>query len=552
MADGTATRPRAGARGAPPPRKLRLGEYLLDTNAVNEGQLREALRVHTQKRCSLGDALMSLGYADEELLSQAVAHTSGLEYVKSEEMVIESGAGSLLPGALARRHTILPVRSGEKLHALVERPLPPQVVKSIERLVKKPLSLSIASRSTITEAMARVYSEDSGVDVEGKTAIELVDEMIGKAVRLKASDIHLEPYEHILKLRFRVDGILQEVRQYPLDMLPMLTSRIKVMSGMNIAERRSPQDGAFVYETRRESIDLRVSSLPCIHGEKIVIRILAGQGSRLTVDQLGLSDRDREWFDRLICRPHGIFLIVGPTGSGKSTTLCAALNSINAPGVNITTVEDPVEYKIEGINQVQVNRGEKITFAAALRSILRQDPDIIMVGETRDMETASISLRASLTGHLVFTTLHTNDAPGALPRLVDMGCEPFLVGSSVSGVLAQRLLRRLCPKCRQAYTPNHEECRELGVDPETLDGPWYRAKGCPSCMGTGYRGRIGVFELLVVDDDVRAEVLKGSNARAIGRAGRAGGMTPLRQDGIRKVLQGITSVDEVVRTTIAV
>jgi type IV pilus assembly protein PilB len=283
-----------------PGRKRRLGEYLLETGAVNEGQLREALRLHTQKRCSLGEALLSLGYVEEELVCQAVAHCSGLEYVGPEQLSIDNGADSLLPEAIARRHNILPVHSGEKLRVLAERPLPPQVVKSIERLAKRPLDLALASRSVIAEAMARVYAAELSLDVGGKTAIELVDEMITKAVQSKASDIHLEPFEHHIKLRYRVDGILQDVRQYPMDMLPLLTSRIKILSGMNIAERRSPQDGAIVHETPREAVDLRVSSLPCIHGEKVVMRILAGQASRLTVDEIGLSERDHQWFDRLI------------------------------------------------------------------------------------------------------------------------------------------------------------------------------------------------------------------------------------------------------------
>jgi len=413
-------------RARTPIRKARLGDSLLDIGAVSEAQLREALRIHSQSRCPLGQALMKLGYVEEEVILQAVAESTGLEFVRLEELIFEPEVGKLIPEALAKRHNILPISSEDKLHAAVERPLPPQVVKSIERLAKKPLKLFIASKAGLMEAMARVYEIKAETDMDGKTAIEIVDEMILKAMRYKASDIHLEPFEETIKLRFRVDGILQDITQFPTDLLPLISSRIKVMSGLNIAERRSPQDGAFVYDTDNDSIDLRVSSLPCIHGEKIVMRILAGQSNRLTVDQIGLSDRDKQCFDRLIRRPHGIFLIVGPTGSGKSTTLCAALNSINSSDVNITTVEDPVEYKINGINQVQVSKGDKISFAAALRSILRQDPDIIMVGETRDMETASISLRASLTGHLVFTTLHTNDAPAHCPVSLIWGVNLFL------------------------------------------------------------------------------------------------------------------------------
>lgn len=536
--------PRDGAR------KQRLGDVLLHLGFVSEPQLREALRVHAQTKCLLGQALLKLGHIDEEPLAQAVAQASGLEYVNFEVTAVEAEAAAALPEAIAKRHNLIPYRNAGALEIATDKPPPAQVVKSVERLVKKPVRISIASRRAIQDAMARLYEKIVELDVEGKNAIEIVNDMISKAMRYKASDIHLEPFEESVRLRFRVDGILQEASQYPISMLPSLTSRIKILAGLDIAERRSPQDGAFVFGEGNDGVDLRVSSLPCIHGEKIVMRILAGQSDRLTIKELGLSRRDDEAFAQLIKRPYGIILIVGPTGSGKSTTLCAALNTINGPGINITTVEDPVEYKIEGINQVQISKGDKISFADALRSILRQDPDVIMVGETRDPETASISLRASLTGHLVFTTLHTNDAPGALPRLVDMGCEPFLVGSSVSGVLAQRLLRRLCPRCKEAYSPTVEECLQLEIDPASVGGPFYRSVGCPSCMKTGFRGRTGIFELLVVDEDVRAEVMRGGTARAIAAVAEKNGMTSLRQDGVRKVIEGVTSVEEVLRTTV--
>jgi type II secretory ATPase GspE/PulE/Tfp pilus assembly ATPase PilB-like protein len=431
----------------------------------------------------------------------------------------------------------------------VDRPPAPQALKNIERLAKRKVQLAIAATSKIKDALTRLYDKGQSISVQDGSAVELVNDMINRALRFKASDVHLEPYEDSIRLRLRVDGILQEVERYGLDMLPSLTSRIKVMAGLNIAERRSPQDGALLFEETHDPVDLRVSTLPTVHGEKIVMRILAGQSNRLMIDQLGLSDSGRQRFATLIKRPYGIICIVGPTGSGKSTTLCAALNTINRADINITTVEDPVEYKIDGVNQVQVSRSDKITFAGALRSILRQDPDVIMVGETRDQETATISLRAALTGHLVFTTLHTNDAPGALPRLVDMGCEPFLVGSSVSGILAQRLVRTLCPKCKQAYQPTPEEFASLGTEANGA-GPWYRAHGCPSCMKTGYRGRLGIFELLLVDDDVRAEVMAGSTAEAIRDAALKQGMVTLRQDALAKVQAGITSVEEVMRVTV--
>ncbi len=528
----------------------KLGDALLQANVVTEAQLQEAMQMQSRKGGTLADTLVTLGFAGEESITQCMAEVWGMEYISLSDVSFDKHARTFLPEAIAKRHNVLPISSDESLWVAVDQPLSGQVVRTLERLAKKPLKFSIAIKSYITELLSRMYEIDAVLDFADKSAIEIVDGLLTKAIRCGASDIHMEALESCIKVRFRVDGILQEISEFPPDMLPVLTSRIKVMAGLNIAEKRSPQDGAFVYETKDDSIDLRVSSLPCIHGEKIVMRILAGKSNRLTVDQVGLSDRDKACFDQLIRRPHGIILIVGPTGSGKSTTLCAALNSINSTDINITTVEDPVEYKIDGINQVQVSKGDKVTFAAALRSILRQDPDVVMVGETRDMETATISLRASLTGHLVFTTLHTNDAAGALPRLIDMGCEPFLVGASVSGVLAQRLLRRLCPKCKEAYDPSPEECAELGIMPENLTSPWYKARGCPACLHSGYKGRIGIFELLEVDENVRTEILKGSNARTLANVGMAAGMTTLREDGIRKIQLGTTSTAEVLRTTI--
>ncbi len=529
----------------------KLLEVLLGDNIITLEQAQEAKQAKLRKGGTLAENIAALGFVNEETLTQNLAIIWDLEYVNLFEITFDKNAKTHLPEAIAKRNNVIPICVvDDKLHVASGQVVSPQTIRTLERVTKIPLKVFIATKSTVTELLNRMYEIDAVVDFADKSTVEIVDGLLTKALRCGASDIHIEPLENIIKVRFRVDGILKEISEFPVEMLPVLTSRIKVMGGLNIAERRSPQDGAFMYETKDDSIDLRVSSLPCIHGEKIVMRILAGKSNRLTVEQVGLSERDMTCFDKLIRRPHGIILIVGPTGSGKSTTLCAALNSINSPDINITTVEDPVEYKIDGINQVQVSKGDKVTFAAALRSILRQDPDVVMVGETRDMETASISLRASLTGHLVFTTLHTNDAAGALPRLIDMGCEPFLVGASVSGVLAQRLLRRLCPKCKEAYEPSAAECAELGIAPENITLPWYKPRGCPACLHSGYKGRIGIFELLEVDDDVRTEILKGSNARTLGEVGKAAGMTTLREDGIRKIQLGTTSTAEVLRTTI--
>ncbi len=530
----------------------KIGEILISKGLITEDQLRQAMQTHLRKGGPFGDVLVSMGFVQAVEMGRIAADAAGLEHIDFHEVHIDGKNKALLPEPVAKRYHIVPVSDGDTLLVAAENALPMQIVKTIERLVKKPITVGISSKQDIADAFERIYKSETTLDFTDSNTSGIVDKLLLTALNTGASDIHIEALETMVKVRYRIDGILQEMATFPPDMLPVITSRIKVLAGLNIAERRSPQDGAFMYEAPNTTIDLRVSSLPCIHGEKIVMRLLAGKGKRLLMSEIGLSGRDDDCFNELIRRPHGIILIVGPTGSGKSTTLCAALNSINSPHVNITTVEDPVEYKIDGVNQVQIHSGDKISFAGALRSILRQDPDIVMVGETRDAETASISLRASLTGHLVFTTLHTNDAPGALPRLIDMGCEPFLVGASVSGVLAQRLIRRLCAKCKQAYEPTEAECLELGLDMVEVKGPWYKAKGCPFCANTGYKGRIGIFELLMVDENVRTEILKGSNSHVIGLAAQAGGMTTLRTDGIRKIQLGTTSVEEVLRTTLKV
>ncbi|TVM16923.1 type II secretion system protein GspE [Oceanidesulfovibrio indonesiensis] len=544
-----------GAKGSSPLNDRQLGSAFVERGLITEEQLREALRIKVKENIPLGEALRRLGHVTEEDVARAIADCSGIPYINLDDVVIDPAAAKLLPPGVAERQAMVPLRLNEdNFEAAVDRPLSAQALKNIERRTRRCVVLHIASSGKIRDALARIYEKSMSAELDDGSAVEIVNDIILKALRLKASDIHLEPGEDTVRLRFRIDGVLQEIKRYSPDMLASLTSRIKVMAGLNIAERRSPQDGAIVFEDVHENFDLRVSTLPIVHGEKVVLRILAGYSNRLTIDQLGLSSEDYGKFSSIIRRPYGIICIVGPTGSGKSTTLCAALNTINHPDINITTVEDPVEYKINGVNQVQIRHNEKISFASALRSILRQDPDVIMVGETRDQETASISLRAALTGHLVFTTLHTNDAPGALPRLVDMGCEPFLVASSVSGILAQRLVRRLCQKCKERFTPDAAMLKSLGVTSANGDHPeaasWCRPVGCPSCFNTGYRGRTGVFELMLVNDEVRSEILRNGSTESIRRAALDQGMTTLRADAVNKAMQGATSVEEVLRVTV--
>jgi general secretion pathway protein E len=369
-------------------------------------------------------------------------------------------------------------------------------------------------------------------------------------VSQKASDVHVEPFEKDIVVRYRIDGILYNVLNLPKRIQPSIISRIKVMGGLNIAEKRLPQDGRIRIKIAGRDVDIRVSAVPATHGERIVMRLLDKSSTILKLEDIGFSGDKLETFNRLIHNPHGIILLTGPTGSGKTTTLYAALSRINSPDKNIITVEDPVEYQIKGIGQIQVNPKINLTFANGLRSIVRQDPDVIMVGEIRDLETAEIAIQASLTGHLVFSTLHTNDSAGAITRLIDMGIEAFLVSSSLLAIMAQRLVRTLCRQCRQTYDPSDEELKGLGIQRETLQKKkLYRAVGCQRCMGTGYSGRTGIFELLPVNEEIRSLIMKQTDSTAIKKAAVKHDIPTLRQDGVRKVINGLTTTEELVRVT---
>lgn len=380
--------------------------------------------------------------------------------------------------------------------------------------------------------------------------IKLVNLLVSGAIRDRASDIHIEPYQNILKIRYRIDGILYDILSLPRRIQSPLISRVKIMARLNIAEKRLPQDGRIEIRIADRSVDIRVSVIPTAFGERGVLRLLDKTSAILQLSDLGMDERRIGLFNRLIKYPYGIILVTGPTGSGKTTTLYAALSTINQPGINIITIEDPIEYQIEGIGQIQVNPKIDLTFAAGLRSIVRQDPDVILVGEIRDRETAEIAIQSSLTGHLVFSTLHTNDAASAVTRLIDMGIEPFLVTSSVIAVVAQRLIRVLCPRCREPYVPDEESLRNVGIDREKLkDHVLYVRKGCPACMNTGYRGRTAIFEIMLMDEDLKRLILKTSDANQINDLAISRGMATLLQNGAEKVLQGITTLEEVLRVT---
>ncbi|MDQ5986805.1 MAG: hypothetical protein CSYNP_02538 [Syntrophus sp. SKADARSKE-3] len=380
--------------------------------------------------------------------------------------------------------------------------------------------------------------------------IKLVNLILSGALKDRASDIHIEPYQSALKVRYRIDGILYDVLSLPRKIHSPLSSRVKIMAKLNIAEKRLPQDGRIDIKIADRSVDIRVSVLPTAFGERVVLRLLDKTGDILRLSDLGMGGRDIELFEALIKSPYGIILVTGPTGSGKTTTLYAALTTINQPGINIITIEDPIEYQIDGIGQIQVNPKIDLTFAQGLRSIVRQDPDVILVGEIRDRETAEIAVQSSLTGHLVFSTLHTNDAASAITRIIDMGIEPFLITSSVIAIIAQRLVRVLCPRCKESYTPDEESLYNVGIDPSSINGHTiYRKKGCHVCMNTGYRGRSAIFEIMIMDEPLKSLVLKTSDSNQLADLACRRGMKTLGQDGANKIREGITTIEEVLRVT---
>jgi len=387
-------------------------------------------------------------------------------------------------------------------------------------------------------------------DTSDAPIIKLVNHIISQSVKIGASDIHIEPYQNTFKVRYRIDGVLYDFLSPPKWMQSALISRIKVMSKMNIAEKRLPQDGRFEVKIGDQDIDIRVSSIPITHGERIVLRLLNKSGSLLQLTDLGLSKEKLEQVNRMIRFSHGIILVTGPTGSGKSTTLYAVLSRINSPDINIITIEDPVEYQLKGVGQIQVNPKIDLTFGRGLRSIVRQDPDVILIGEMRDLETAEIGVQSALTGHLVFSTLHTNDSAGAITRLVDIGVEPFLISSSVIAVIAQRLVRVLCDKCKEPYRPDEATIREMGLDPEKAgDLVLYRAGACPNCFHSGYKGRVGIYEIMELNSTLQNLILKTHDSHQIKNESLRMGMTTLYEDGIKKVLNGVTTIEEVLRVT---
>lgn len=460
---------------------------------------------------------------------------------------------------LLREYKLIPLREdGDSIHILCPKTVNPMTLEEIRFLTGKRLFVEYADEKEFAEQLQRKLSEqeitieeqegttelskDILLEDEKSPAVSFVNSMLIKATTVNASDIHFEPFENNASVKFRVDGVLHNQTTIPLNLYETVVSRIKVLSNLDVAERRIPQDGKIRVRIGKKDIDLRVSVIPTTFGERVVLRLLQKSDRILSLEELGLRDIDLERVRRISSRPYGIVMATGPTGSGKSTTLYSILMTIKSPHKNIITIEDPPEYQIEGVSQIQVNPKLGLTFASGLRSILRQDPDIIMVGEIRDSETAEIVVHSALTGHLVLTTLHTNDAPSAVTRLADLGVEPFLIASSLEGVIAQRLVRRICPYCKVEYKPERDELKKLGLDG---DIPLFRGNGCDFCLGTGYRGRIGLFEVIEFDDDFKRLITKTQDANQLREFARAKGFSTMLEDGIRKIIEGTTTASEV-------
>jgi general secretion pathway protein E len=551
----------------------RLGEILVQEGLTTPDVVARAMTRSQTTGEHLSDALTALGVPPADVL-RALARQHDLPYLERDELPSPLPVLKNLSPKYLRQYTVCPVSvEGGVLTVASADPLNPVVVDDLRQSTGLAVKVVVSAADAITEAIDRTYEGAAsplqriveGMDDE-RTAdgeedvnhlrdmafeapvVRLVNLLVEGAIAAEASDIHIEPFEDTLRIRYRVDGILFDQEAPPRRLQAAVTSRIKIMAEMNIAERRLPQDGRIRVNLHGHRIDIRVSTMPTVHGESIVMRLLDRSSVFLPLERLGFGSATLQRFESLIKRPHGILLVTGPTGSGKTTTLYGALDKINLPDRKIITVEDPVEYQLKGVNQIPVKPKIGLTFATGLRHIVRQDPDVILVGEIRDLETAEIGIQAALTGHLVFSTLHTNDAPGAITRLQDMGVEPYLVSSVLEGVLAQRLVRRICSACRQLDRPPAADLDALGIA-VAAGQPLYRGRGCAECRGTGYRGRTGIYELFVITEDARSLILRRAPTRDIRRYAVEAGMHTLRMDGWTKACEGLTTVEEVLRVT---
>lgn len=581
----------APSRPAPPPASPRregakarrareplVGEICVAHGWVTPEQVHQAAEIQRQSNARLGRILVDMGALTEQQLSQALAEQWGLRYVDLTDAAVDAEIARLIPSYLARRHAVVAIgREGGRLIVAMSDPSNVVAIDDIRLLTGLEVEIAISSGPEIDRAHALVYGGGGDIDemltrsglepevgeserveetsietlrsaVEEAPIIRAVNQILGQAIQSGASDIHIEPHRTEVKVRLRIDGVLQDVMAPPKSVQAPLISRIKILADMDIAERRLPQDGHIHIRADGKEYDLRVSSLPTVLGEKVVLRVLDQSSTKVALHDIGFTSQLLTTWESLITKPYGFLLVTGPTGSGKTTTLYTSLARINTPERNIVSVENPVEYQIPRINQVQVNPKIGLTFASGLRTILRQDPDVVLIGEIRDRETAEIAVQASMTGHLVLSTVHTNDAPSAVVRLRDMGIEPFLITSSLIGVLAQRLVRVICSKCKEAYTPPPDALKRLGVDLDRAeDVQLFRGRGCDVCRKTGYKGRIGVFELMVMDDRLRALAVSGAPSEQLRDAALEDGMKTLKQDAIQKVLAGVTTFEEMLR-----
>ncbi len=557
-------------------------EILRDVGLVSHDQIQQAKEHAEANKIGAVEALVKLGFVTERDVTKALANQFGLEMISLADYRVPDEVVACMPRHIARRYKVMPVyKHDSTLTVAISDPLDVDTVDSLRYILKMNVEPVVASKADIDVALGRYYGtaddtvesmlqeitegdieiavpskaqeskiEDTSSTEADAPIIKLVGLLIMEAYRNRASDIHIEPLEKRLRVRYRIDGVMHEVDNPPKRLQPAIISRLKIMANMSIAEKRVPQDGRIQIPVMGKTLDLRVSSLPTNHGESIVMRILDKSSLLLGLVDLGFFSDDQEKMEKLISLPDGILLVTGPTGSGKTTTLYACLNSINKPDRKIITVEDPVEYQLSGINQVQVNAEINLTFAAALRSILRQAPNIIMIGEIRDLETANIAVQASLTGHLVFSTLHTNDAPSAVTRLIDMGVKPFLVASSVRAIMAQRLIRRVCQNCKEPYIPTEYEMQTLQLNPDEIaKATIFKGKGCPECGRTGYRGRRGIYEIFILDEEVRQLIYERVPSNVLRTRARELGMRTLREDGVRKIMTGMTTPEEIISIT---
>jgi type IV pilus assembly protein PilB len=558
--------------------RKRLGEILQEWGAVSDAGINEALEYSRSEGVRLGEALISLGLAEEEDVTKALAVQYDMEYVDLDRNIVSAAEVNLLPEDRIRRHLVVPLGRDDngRLKVIITDPLDLETLDMLRFMLNEDPVACLASKAKVrayidqnvganfsvdqevqhfqdeeNETVAQQVGTEDDLDEQAAPIIKLVTMIITEAVRMRASDIHIEPMANRVRVRYRVDGVCLERDNIPKRMQGPVINRFKILAGIDLAERRTPQDGRIKMKVVGEDIDFRVSSLPAYHGESVVLRILRSDAAKLGLENLGFEVEDQHVFNRIIRRPNGIFLVTGPTGSGKTTTLYSALNELNRPDRKIITAEDPVEYNFTGINQCQVHEDIGLSFAAILRSMLRQAPNIILVGEIRDLEVAEVAIQAALTGHLVFSTLHTNDAPSAITRLIEMGVKPFLVASSIQAVMAQRLVRSICPECKEVDSePDPRILRLLGYRPDESENiDFYIGRGCNNCNGTGYRGRQGIFELMEMTSTIRELAFNQAPLSEVRKAARAAGMKNLLDDGRRKVEHGITTPEELARIT---